>query len=290
MRVDLLAGTVYAPVTMPARAPTILVFDSGLGGLTVHAELAKARPDARYIYVADDAGFPYGRFAEAALAERVTALMARLIARHTPDLVVVACNTASTVNVVLPHLRAHFDLPFVGTVPPIKPAAALSRSRMISVLATPGTVARAYTRSLIEAHALECRVTLVGSPRLAELATAELCGEPVSDADVLAEMAPAFVEDGGARTDVVALGCTHYPLLLDELVSIAPWPVQFIDPAPAIAKRVADVLRTADQSRSSEGPSDGTVFFTSARGRNPESLSAYAAIGFVQPDIFEMPV
>ena len=128
--------------------------------------------------------------------------MGRLIARHGPDLVVVACNTASTVNVVLPHLRAHFDVPFVGTVPPIKPAAALSRSRLISVLATPGTVARAYTKSLVDAHAGECRVTLVGSPRLAELATAELCGEPVSDDDVLAEIDAGFRRgrSGVART------------------------------------------------------------------------------------------
>ena len=260
MRVDLLAGTVYAPVTMPPRAPTILVFDSGLGGLTVHAEIAKARPDARYIYVADNAGFPYGRFAEADLAERVTALMGRLIARHGPDLVVVACNTASTVNVVLPHLRAHFDVPFVGTVPPIKPAAALSRSRLISVLATPGTVARAYTKSLVDAHAGECRVTLVGSPRLAELATAELCGEPVSDDDVLAEIAPAFVEAGAARTDVVALGCTHYPLLLPRFQRLAPWPVTWIDPAPAVARRVVQLLGGALAGRSARDGASLAVF------------------------------
>jgi glutamate racemase len=245
MHVDLLAGTVYAPVPMPVRAPTILVFDSGLGGLTVFDELRKARPDARFVYAADDAGFPYGRFAEAALAGRVAAVIERLAARHAPDLVVVACNTASTVDVVLPHLRARFDMPFVGTVPPIKPAAALSRSRRISVLATPGTVARGYTQDLIATHAGDCQVTLVGSPRLAELATAELCGEAVSDADVLAEITPAFVDDGAARTDVVALGCTHYPLLLARFRKLAPWPVTWIDPAAAIARRVVQLLGPA---------------------------------------------
>ena len=290
MRVDLLAGTVYAPVTMPPRAPTILVFDSGLGGLTVHAEIAKARPDARYIYVADNAGFPYGRFAEADLAERVTALMGRLIARHGPDLVVVACNTASTVNVVLPHLRAHFDVPFVGTVPPIKPAAALSRSRLISVLATPGTVARAYTKSLIDAHAGECRVTLVGSPRLAELATAELCGEPVSDDDVLAEMRPAFVEgDGGARTDVVALGCTHYPLLLPRFQRLAPWPVTWIDPAPAVARRVVQLLGEALAGRSARDGASLAVF-TNGTAIGPRLRLALAERGLSgiahEPDPF----
>ena len=123
-------------------------------------------------------------------------------------------------------------------------------------------------------------------PLLVPLVEEGWVNHPVTDA-VLAEYLDPLLAQ---QVDTLVLGCTHYPLLLDELVSIAPWPVQFIDPAPAIAKRVADVLRTADQSRSSEGPSDGTVFFTSARGRNPESLSAYAAIGFVQPDIFEMPV
>src|SRR5215218_6811357 len=125
MRVDLLAGTVYAPGAMVPRAPTILVFDSGLGGLTVLSELQKARPDARFVYGADDAGFPYGGLDEGTLVTRVLAVMERLLVRHAPDLVVVACNTASTL--LLPHLRQRFDNPFVGTVPAIKPAAALSK-------------------------------------------------------------------------------------------------------------------------------------------------------------------
>src|SRR4051794_5737519 len=120
MRVDLLAGTLYGASPMPRPAPTILVFDSGLGGLTVFAELAKARPDAHFVYAADDAGFPYGRLPEEALIARVRRVMARLIERHRPDLVVIACNTASTL--VLPDLRPRFPIPFVGTVPAIKPA------------------------------------------------------------------------------------------------------------------------------------------------------------------------
>src|SRR3954469_24183576 len=176
MRVDLLAGTLYGASPMPRSAPTILVFDSGLGGLTVFSELAKARPDARFVYAADDAGFPYGRLSEAELVARVLAVMERLIERHAPDLVVIACNTASTL--VLPPLRQRFSIPFVGTVPAVKPAAALSRSRRIAVLATPGTVARDYTRGLVETYANGCAVTLVGSRRLAALAEAELTGAP----------------------------------------------------------------------------------------------------------------
>ena len=167
---------------MPAPVPTILVFDSGLGGLTVFAEVLKARPDARFVYAADDAGFPYGRLTEEALVGAGPAVMDRLIARHAPDLVVIACNTASTL--VLPHLRERFAVPFVGTVPAIKPAAQVSLTERITVLATPGTVARDYTRDLIETYAAGCRVNLVGSRRLAGFAEAELAGAPVADADI----------------------------------------------------------------------------------------------------------
>jgi glutamate racemase len=243
MRVDLLAGTFYAPARMPPRAPTILVFDSGLGGLTVFSELRRARPDARFVYAADDAAFPYGRLTEAELVARVLTVMERLIGRHAPDLVVIACHTASTL--VLPPLRQRFAVPFVGTVPAIKPAAERSASKRFSVLATPGTVARDYTRDLVETYAAGCRVTLVGSRRLASLAEAELSGAPGPDAEIEAEIAPCFVADEDGRTDVIVLACTHYPLLLRRLAPLAPWPVTWIDPAPAIARRVVQLLGEA---------------------------------------------
>lgn len=292
MRVDLLAGTLYAPAVMTPRAPTILVFDSGLGGLTVLAEALEARPDARFVYAADDAGFPYGRFEETALAERVAAVMERLVARHAPDLVVVACNTASTVDVVLPHLRSRFDLPFVGTVPPIKPAAALSRSRRISVLATPGTVARGYTQNLIAAYARDCRVTLVGSPRLAAMATAELAGEPVPDTDVVAEIAPAFVADEGGRTDVVALGCTHYPLLLPRFERLAPWPVAWIDPAPAVARRLTQLLGPPLRGSGRDGPEElrHVAVFTAGHGITPALRAGLAARGLARIEVEALPL
>lgn len=237
---------------MVPRAPTILVFDSGLGGLTVLSELRKARPDARFVYAADDAGFPYGRLDEETLVARVLAVMDRLVARHAPDLVVVACNTASTL--LLPHLRARFDLPFVGTVPAIKPAAGLSKSKRVSVLGTPGTVRRDYTRDLIQTYAGDCRVTLVGARLLAALAEAELCGTRVPDAEIQAEIEPCFVSDGAGRTDVIVLACTHYPLLLPRFRRLAPWPVMWIDPAPAIARRV---LQLTGEPRAEPGASSG---------------------------------
>jgi glutamate racemase len=256
-----------------AIAPTILVFDSGLGGLTVFREVAKARPDARYLYVADDAFFPYSGRGEAELVARVLALMGELIASHRPDLIVVACNTASTL--VLPHLRARFSVPFVGTVPAIKPACAGSVSKRVTVLGTQSTVGREYTRTLIRDFANGSDVALVGSAELAGFAEAELKGSPVADELIAREVAPCFVDAGGRRTDTIVLACTHYPLLLDRLTRLARWPVRFIDPAPAIARRVVDL---SGATGGGEAPLPTRMIFTS--GRAPSAALAAALAGF----------
>jgi glutamate racemase len=277
LRVDLLAGVASgAPSGLHGRRPRIAVFDSGLGGLTVHAEIARMLPGAELSYLADTAVFPYGQLSEDVLVERVASVVGDMIAREMPDLVVIACNTASTL--ALPVLRARFSIPFVGTVPAIKPAAALSRSRMFSVLATPGTVARDYTRELIAAHAQDCRVTLVGSAGLARLAEAQLRGDAVADDAILSEIIPCFVERDGRRTDTVVLACTHYPLLLDRLNALAPWPVTFIDPAPAIARRVAQL---AGGGAVSDGPSiPARALFTGSAPVSAELRVAMTSRGF----------
>jgi glutamate racemase len=237
----------------------ILMFDSGLGGLTVYREVVAVRPQADYIYVADDAAFPYGGLEERVLVTRVVDLMGDLIAAHRPDLVVIPCNTASTI--ALPDLRKSFSVPFVGTVPAIKPACAASVTRHVSVLGTEATVAREYTRALIRDYAQDCQVTLVGSKHLAAHAEAELAGRPATDAQITAEIAPCFRDDG-ARTDTVVLACTHYPLLIERLERLAPWKVNFIDPAPAIARRVVDLLGPATPS---EQRGTARAIFTSGR-------------------------
>ena len=257
--------------------PTILVFDSGLGGLTVYRELATARPDARFIYAADDAFFPYGGHGEFELVERVLAVLGELIAKWRPELVVVACNTASTL--VLPQLRKRFAVPFVGTVPAIKPACAASMSKLVSVLGTEATVAREYTRALIRDFAQGCAVTLVGSRRLAVLAEAALNGEAVANEDIACEIEPCFIAAGAARTDTVVLACTHYPLLLDRLKNLAPWPVTFIDPAPAIARRVVELL---GPPTSAEPASPVHLIFTSGRAPSPALKSALARFGMAE--------
>jgi len=243
--------------------PTILVFDSGLGGLTVLREIVKARPDAHYVYVADDAFFPYGHHSEEAIIARVVPLIGELISAHAPDLVVIACNTASTL--VMSHLRSAYKLPFVGTVPAIKPACASSKTKRVSVLGTKGTVKREYTHALIRDFAGGCKVTLVGSPDLASLAESALSGVEVGDSAIAAELAPCFVgadADASARTDTVVLACTHYPLLVDRFIKLAPWPVDWIDPAPAIARRVADLLGPAGRDADQAG---AEMIFTSGR-------------------------
>jgi glutamate racemase len=264
------------PSVMPRmlRAPTILVFDSGLGGLTVFREIVRARPDARLIYAADDALFPYGQVEESRLVARVLAVMEGLIAHHRPDLAVIACNTASTL--VLPALRQRFDLPFVGTVPAIKPACAASATRLVSVLGTEATVKREYTHALIREFAGGCVMTLVGSARLAALAESELRGETVADADIAAELAPCFVTNGTGRTDIVVLACTHYPLLIDRLERLAPWPVTFLDPAPAIARRVRDLIGPADGQKAT---ASAQAVFTSGRAPSPALAEALRRFG-----------
>jgi glutamate racemase len=239
------------------------VFDSGLGGLTVLREIVGIRPDAHYVYVADDLFFPYGHHSEDEIVARVVPLVGELIAAHRPDLVVIACNTMSVS--VMSHLRAAYRVPFVGTVPAIKPACTASKSRRVSVLGTKATVKREYTQALIRDHAQGCEVTLVGSADLASLAEAALSGKHVGDDEIYAELAPCFVggdEGDLARTDTVVLACTHFPLLMDRLVKLAPWPVDWIDPAPAIARRVVDLLGAA---RGEADDAGAEMIFTSGR-------------------------
>jgi len=223
----------------------ILVFDSGIGGLTVLRELRVLMPERHFIYVADNAGFPYGGWEEEALKERVISLFGRLLADHDPEICVIACNTAFTL--VGADLRAAFPaMRFVGTVPAIKPAAERTRSGLVSVLATPGTVKRAYTRDLIQSFASQCHVRLVGSENLARMAEAYIRGETISDEAVMAEINQCFVEKDGRKTDIVVLACTHYPFMANVFRRLAPWPVDWLDPAEAIARRARSLVPLPD--------------------------------------------
>lgn len=240
----------------------VLMFDSGIGGLTVLREARVIMPDRRFVYVADDAGFPYGAWEEKALSARIVDLFGGLLATHDPEIVVIACNTASTI--VLQDLRDAFPAtPFVGTVPAIKPAAERTRSGLVSVLATPGTVKRQYTRDLISAWAGKCHVRLVGSDRLAGLAETYMREGFVDEDAVRAEIAPCFIERGGKRTDIVVLACTHYPFLANRMRKTAPWPVDWLDPAEAIARRALALLEKRDDQAPAAPQGDDVAIFTS---------------------------
>jgi glutamate racemase len=245
-----------------ANAP-ILFFDSGVGGLSVLGPTRELLPNAPIVYAADSAGFPYGKRTEADLASRVPALLGRLVERFRPRLAVIACNTASTI--ALDHVRSALDLPVVGTVPAIKPAAEISKSRVIGVLGTEATVRQPYVDDLAAKFASDCTIIRHGSPELVELAEAKLAGEPVSTEAVRAAAEPMFAAPDGERIDTVVLACTHFPLLEDELRAAFPH-ATYVDGGPGIARRIAWLTR--DQSWPQEPPG-GILIYTGAAGRRP---------------------
>jgi len=212
----------------------ILVFDSGVGGLSILAQIRRRLPHCNYVYACDNQAFPYGTKAEEELVQRVDEVLKALISRIAPDIVVIACNTASTV--ALPKIRAHFLKPVVGVVPAIKPAAQLSATKVIGLLATPGTIARPYTQWLIDEFAADCTIVPVGSSELVAIAEEKLRGTAPDPQRLRAILAPIFANPD---TDTLVLACTHFPLLREELEAAAPRPVQWVDSGEAIARRVA---------------------------------------------------
>jgi glutamate racemase len=239
-------------------AAPLLFFDSGVGGLSVLGPTRKLLPNAPLVYVADNAGFPYGGRTEADIASRVPALLGRLVERFRPRLAVIACNTASTI--ALDTVRSALELPVVGTVPAIKPASEMSRTRVIGVLGTEATVRQPYVDDLAARFAADCTVIRHGSPELVELAEAKLAGEEVSVEAVRAAALPMFEAERGGQIDVVVLACTHFPLLDVELRTAFP-DVALVDGGPGIARRIAYLTR--DQAWPDEPP-DGIALFTGA--------------------------
>jgi len=217
-----------------------LIFDSGVGGLSVVSEIRKRLPSLQMTYVADDIFRPYGEKSEAQLKSRLPRLIWELSQMVSPDIIVMACNTASTT--ALSEIRAVIDTPVIGVVPAIKPAAQLSKTKTIAVLGTPGTVQRQYVDGLINDFASDCHVILKGSVNLVDIAEKKLSGQPVDLDWIKTELSPMFDGRQGADVDVVVLACTHFPLLRDEMKACVNQTVQWIDSGAAIAKRVEDVL------------------------------------------------
>ncbi len=222
-------------MTVASDAP-ILFFDSGVGGLSILGPARAALPTAPIVYAADSAGFPYGTKSEAEIAARVPALLGRLVERYRPRLAVIACNTASTI--ALQHVRAALDIPVVGTVPAIKPAALLSKSRVFGVLGTDATVRQPYVDRLAAEHGADCIVLRHGSAALVQLAEAKLRGEPLDPNVARDALAGLLDQPGGERMDMVVLACTHFPLVQQELAAAAPHPMGFVHGGEGIARRI----------------------------------------------------
>ena len=242
---------------MDADAP-ILFFDSGVGGLSVLAPTRALLPNAPIVYAADSAGFPYGTKSEVELGERVPALLVNLAERFKPRLIVIACNTASTI--ALDHVRAALDVPIVGTVPAIKPAAETSKSRVIGVLGTAATVRQPYVDDLASRFAADCTIIRHGSPELVLLAEAKLAGEEVSTEQVRAAVQPMFDAPGGEKIDTIVLACTHFSLLDQELRTAFPG-MKLVDGAAGIARRIAALTESQPWP---DAPPPGIAVFTAA--------------------------
>jgi len=258
---------------MDPAAP-LLFFDSGVGGLSVLGPTRALLPNAPIVYAADSAAFPYGKRSEAEIAARVPALLGRLVERFRPRLAVIACNTASTI--ALDHVRAALDIPVVGTVPAIKPAAELSKSRVIGVLGTEATVRQPYVDDLTSRFAADCTVIRHGSPELVDLAEAKLAGEAVPIEAVRAAVAPMFEQPRGDEIDVMVLACTHFPLLADEIAAAFPDIVQ-VDGGPGIARRIAYLIQGQPWP---SAPSRGVAIFTTSP--SAKLSSALAQFGLAE--------
>ena len=251
----------------------ILFFDSGVGGLSIVDPARAALPDAPFVYAADSAGFPYGTKSEAEIAARVPVLLGRLAERYRPRLIVIACNTASTI--ALPVVRGALDLPVVGTVPAIKPAALLSVTRTIGVLGTEATVRQAYVDDLAARFAGDCTVLRYGSAALVEMAEAKLHGRAVAPERYAAVLDGLFSQAGGERIDVIVNACTHFPLVEVELAKAAPG-VRFVDGGPGIARRIVHLM----QGESWSGAGEGVAVFTRLGDEERALGAALAARGF----------
>jgi glutamate racemase len=227
-------------ITQTLQAPRVLVFDSGVGGLSVAQEIRQRLPQVSLVYASDNAFFPYGTKGEAELIARVDQVIAALLARYPADILVIACNTASTLT--LPHLRSKLDLPIVGVVPAIKPAALMSQSGVIGLLATPATVARPYTHELIREYATNCQVISLGSSALVQIAEQKLRGEAIDSAAIGAITQELMNTENAEKMDVLVLACTHFPLLKEELTQQLPERISLIDSGAAIARRVEFLL------------------------------------------------
>ena len=263
------------------KRPTVLFFDSGVGGFSVYREAKKLLPNWHYLYCFDNAGFPYSEREEESIIHRTLAVCQLINQRYPLDAIVIACNTASTV--VLPPLRAAFDIPIVGTVPAIKPASEMTKTKHIGLLATKGTVKRHYVDDLIDKFAQDCIVERLGSTKLVEIAEQKIRGHSVDLIGLKDELSPwADMED----LDTLVLGCTHFPLIKDEIQLCLPQIKYFMDPGAAIAKRIKYLLD--GKSVRAQGEKHNQMFCTEHFPEESQFKKALHLWGFESLDVIKI--
>ncbi len=273
------ASRITMSATPHPDAP-ILVFDSGIGGLSVLRPILDLLPQAPLVYACDYKGLPYGEKSEAEVATRVSALLGRLVERVRPRLAVIACNTASTI--ALSHVRAALDIPFVGTVPAIKPAAERSTSRVIGLLGTSATIRQPYVDRLAADYAADCLILRHGAGELVDAAEAKLAGNRV-DLEVIEQAIAAIrSQPGGEAMDALVLACTHFPLLSQELAAAAGPGVALVEGNAGIARRVAHLVAGQDWP---EGVPQRMVIGNGGRDRIEAAWPAFAELGFTSIDL-----
>lgn len=265
------------PISSSSR---ILVFDSGIGGLGVVQALRSLAPSLTIDYLADTALFPYGEQPDDLLRERIAKLICQACGHLKPSLVIIACNTASTL--ALPILREKLTLPIVGCVPPVRWAGRVSNSRTIGLLATSATARRPYLKQLHEDFAADCKLIVHGSRHLANMAERAFRGEQLAPDEVQHELACLFEQPNGHDIDTVGLGCTHYTFLLPYFQRLGPAGIMWLDPAPAVAQQALRRLEdTTESPPLSDLPLPSDRFFLTAAPAEGQDLASHIAwLGF----------
>jgi len=259
----------------------ILIFDSGVGGLSISQSLSNHIPEAAQILLADNEWFPYGELEESILLDRVSNLLDVAVNKFQPDCIVIACNTVSTV--ALEKVRSMQNIPVIGVVPAIKPAAASSESKVIGLLATPATVKRSYTADLVADFANDCTLVSVGSTRLVEIAELLLKNKPINENEVLNILKPFIIAGKQQGLDRLVLGCTHFPLLSDVMEMILPDTIQLIDSSMAVARQVKNVLSGLDVEITHSKPPKS--FFLTKQSGSTELGASLQKMGFSNAEV-----
>ena len=216
------------------------IFDSGVGGLSVFREIKKVLPEQSYIYYSDNAHCPYGEKSREYIIDRAREITRFLLGKGC-EIIVVACNTATAA--AIKTLREEFPVKFIGMEPAIKPAAHMTRTGVVGVLATAGTLKATKYIDTREKWAADIRIVEHIGLGFVELVERGAVSGPEAEATVSASLLPLL--EAGA--DTIVLGCTHYPFLIDTISKVAgerfpERPVTVIDPAPAVARHLQEVM------------------------------------------------